>query len=162
MKIKDIMCTNVAYVDRDTDAKTIAEKMASNNCGAIFVGDSSVKDEASGEQGKLLGCITDRDITVKVVAAGKDPSSTKAKDIMHGPLLYCFDDQNAAEITENMNDKNVLRFVVVNRDKKLVGVISHSDLADAAIKNAGKTSEFYEQVTKLASKHTTGKQRKAA
>jgi CBS domain-containing protein len=72
--------------------------------------------------------ITDRDIAVRAVAQGKSPD-TKVRDIMSGEVLYCFDDEDLTHVSRNMSDMKVRRLPVVNRDKRLVGVISVGDIA---------------------------------
>jgi len=77
---------------------------------------------------RLVGMITDRDIAVRAVAQGKSPD-TLVRDVMSPEVLYCFDDQEIKEITRNMGDVKVRRLPVVNRDKRLVGIISLGDLS---------------------------------
>jgi CBS domain-containing protein len=80
------------------------------------------------ENDRLVGMITDRDIAVRAVALGKMPD-TKVRDIMSGEVLYCFDDEDLTHVSRNMSDMKVRRLPVVNRDKRLVGVISVGDIA---------------------------------
>ncbi len=72
--------------------------------------------------------ITDRDIAIRAVAEGKAPT-TKVRDIMSEEVLYCFDDQDLDEVAQNMSEMKIRRLPVVNRDKRLVGIISLGDLA---------------------------------
>jgi hypothetical protein len=81
-----------------------------------------------GEGDRLVGVITDRDIAIRAVAEGKAPT-TKVGDLMSHEVLYCFDDQDLDEIAQNMAEMKVRRLPVVNRDKRLVGIISLGDLA---------------------------------
>jgi CBS domain-containing protein len=81
-----------------------------------------------GENDRLVGVITDRDITIRAVAEGKAPT-TKVNEVMSKEVLYCFDDQDLDEVAQNMADMKVRRLPVVNRDKRLVGIISFGDLA---------------------------------
>ena len=80
------------------------------------------------EDDRLVGVITDRDIAVRAVAQGKSPD-TPVRDVMSREVLYCFEDQEVKEIARNMGDVKVRRLPVVNRDKRLVGIISVGDLA---------------------------------
>ena len=72
--------------------------------------------------------ITDRDIAVRAVAQGRGPD-TKVREVMSTEVLYCFEDQTVDEVTRNMADVRVRRLPVVNRDKRLVGILSLGDLA---------------------------------
>jgi CBS domain-containing protein len=81
-----------------------------------------------GENDKLVGVITDRDIAVRAVAEGKAPT-TKVRDVMSQEVLYCFDDQELEDVARNMAEQKVRRLPVVNREKRLVGIISLGDLA---------------------------------
>jgi CBS domain-containing protein len=76
---------------------------------------------------RLVGMITDRDIAVRAVAEGKSPD-TPVREVMSQEVLYCFDDQEVKDVTRNMGEVKVRRLPVVNRDKRLVGIISLSDL----------------------------------
>jgi CBS domain-containing protein len=77
----------------------------------------------------LIGIITDRDIAIRAVAEGKAPT-TKVRDIMSDEVLYCFEDQDLDEVARNMSIMKIRRLPVVNRDKRLVGIISFGDLAE--------------------------------
>jgi CBS domain-containing protein len=92
-----------------------------------------------GANDRLVGMITDRDITVRAVAQGRDPGRTMVRDVMTDRVLYCFDDEEADAAAENMSRLRVRRLPVINRDKRLVGV----SLGDLAIRHsvikAGKT-----------------------
>jgi CBS domain-containing protein len=82
-----------------------------------------------GENDRLVGMITDRDIAIRAVAHGKEPRHTKVRDVMTDRVLYCFEDENADSAIETMSKLQVRRLPVVNRDKRLVGVVSIGDLA---------------------------------
>jgi CBS domain-containing protein len=81
-----------------------------------------------GENDRLVGMITDRDIAVRAVAEGKSPD-TKVGDVMSHEVLYCFEDQDVEDVSQNMGDVKVRRMPLLNRDKRLVGIISLGDLA---------------------------------
>lgn len=83
-----------------------------------------------GENDRLVGMITDRDIAVRAVAAGKPPD-TPIRDVMSSDVCYCFDDQEISDVAANMADIKVRRLPVVNRDKRLVGILSLGDIAQA-------------------------------
>jgi CBS domain-containing protein len=118
MKVKEAMSTDVQLINPDQTIRQAAQMMVEIDAGALPV----------AENDRLVGMITDRDIAVRAVALGK-PADTKVRDIMSGEVLYCFEDEELTHISRNMSDMKVRRLPVVNRDKRLVGLISFSDLA---------------------------------
>jgi CBS domain-containing protein len=92
--------------------------MAQIDAGAIPV----------GENDRLVGMITDRDIAVRAVAAGKGPD-TPVREVMTQDVKYCFDDEDLNHVAKNMAEQRVRRLPVVNRDKRLVGILSVGDIA---------------------------------
>ena len=79
MKVKDAMHAGVTWVGPDTRIGELARSMRDEGIGSIPV----------GENDRLIGMVTDRDIAIKAFADGKDPASLTARDVMHGPILYC-------------------------------------------------------------------------
>ena len=118
MKVKDAMCSDVQLANPDQTIREAARMMVEIDAGSLPV----------GENDRLVGMITDRDIAVRAVALGK-PRETKVREIMSGEVLYCFEDEELRHVARNMSDMKVRRLPVVNRDKRLVGVISIGDLA---------------------------------
>jgi CBS domain-containing protein len=82
-----------------------------------------------GEQDRLVGMITDRDVTVRAIAEGEHPRVIRVKDIMTPEVFYCFEDDDTNEAARQMKDKQIRRLVVLNRDKRLTGIVSLGDLA---------------------------------
>jgi CBS domain-containing protein len=93
------------------------------------------------ENDRLVGTVTDRDIVLRVIAEGKDLNSCKARDIANNEVFWCYEDQTAEEIADYMAEKEIRRALILNRDKRLVGVVSIGDLAQAKgkQKRAGET-----------------------
>ena len=118
MKVNEAMTNDVMLVNPDQSIREAAQMMIEIDAGALPV----------AENDHLVGMITDRDIAVRAVAHGKAPN-TKVREIMSGEVLYCFDDEELTHVSRNMSDMKVRRLPVVNRDKRLVGVISFGDLA---------------------------------
>jgi len=85
-----------------------------------------------GENDRLVGMLTDRDIVCRAVAADKNCSTTAVRDAMSQDILYIFEDQDTEEAARNMADNAIRRLPVVNRDKRLVGMLTLGDLADRA------------------------------
>jgi CBS domain-containing protein len=81
-----------------------------------------------GDEDRLVGMITDRDIALRAVAHGKSPD-TRIRDVMTDDVKYCFDDDEVEQVARNMGDIQVRRLPVVNRDKRLVGIVSLADIA---------------------------------
>ncbi len=87
---------------------------------------------------RLVGALSDRDITIRAVAEGKDPKKTKVKDLAKSDVCWCFDDQDVDEAAKMMKDKEVRRVMVIERNgRQLVGVVSVGDLAT---RDSSKTS----------------------
>jgi CBS domain-containing protein len=118
MKVNEAMTSDVILVNPDQTIREAAQMMIEIDAGVLPV----------AENDHLVGMITDRDIAVRAVATGKSPN-TKVREIMSGEVLYCFDDEDLTHVSRNMSDMKVRRLPVVNRDKRLVGVISIGDLA---------------------------------
>jgi CBS domain-containing protein len=118
MKVKDAMTSEVRMVSPAQTIRDAAKLMAELDVGALPV----------AENDRLVGMITDRDIAVRAVAEGL-PATTPISKIMSPEVLYCFDDQRLEEVTRNMGDVQVRRLPVVNRDKRLVGIVAIADLA---------------------------------
>jgi len=117
--ISKIMSRDVSVVSPSATIRQAAEKMKSLNVGAVPVCDGQ----------KLVGMITDRDIAVRTVADGKDPAQTRVSDVMSGEVVWCFEDASLQEVANQMSERQVRRIPVVNREKKLVGIVSLADLA---------------------------------
>jgi len=104
---------------------------------------------------RLVGMITDRDIAVRAVAQGKSPE-TPVQDVMSPELLYCFDDQEIEDVSRNMGEVKVRRLPVVNRDKRLVGIISIGDLA--LKEEQTLTGSTLARISKTGGNHSQAKQ----
>jgi len=117
--ISHIMNRNVRVVSPDTNVRQAAQEMKSLDVGALPV--------CNGQQ--LIGMITDRDIAIRSVADNKDPQNTKVSDIMSPEVIWCFDDASTEEVAAKMADHQVRRIPIVDRQKKLVGVVALADLA---------------------------------
>lgn len=139
MHVSDIMTRDVHLASPNDTIATIARQMAENDIGFMPVGDHD----------RLVGMITDRDIVVRGVADGLDPQA-KVRDIMTTDVKYCFEDDEVDEVARNMGDIQVRRLPVVNRDKRLVGIVS---LADAARDQPGVAGTGLKGVTEPGGAH---------
>jgi CBS domain-containing protein len=118
MQVRDAMTRDVAIANAEETIEQAARLMAGVDAGILPVADN----------GRLVGMISDRDIAVRGVATGKGPD-TKVREIMSSEVMYCFDDQDVEDVSDNMADIQVRRLPVVNRDKQLIGIISLGDIA---------------------------------
>ena len=118
MIVSEAMTRDVRLVSPDQTIQEAAREMADFDFGALPV----------QENDRLVGMITDRDIAVRAVAQGLGPT-TPVRDIMSRDIKYCFEDQSVEEVTQNMGDLRMRRLPVVDRDKRLVGILSLGDLA---------------------------------
>jgi CBS domain-containing protein len=119
MKIKDIMSKNVVIVAPETLLLEVARKMQQSDCGSILV----------GEDDRLVGMITDRDLALRCVAESHHPAETNAEQVMTKEILYCLDSDEMEDVALNMTKNKVRRLPVLDKDKRLVGIISLGDLA---------------------------------
>ena len=133
MKLKEIMSTEVEVVRPDSSIQEAAEKMSSLDVGALPVCDGR----------RLSGMITDRDITVRATAAGRDPKTTRVSDCVSSELVYGFEDQEVEEAQALMEQKQIRRLPVLSRDKQLTGIVfALADLATkAGAAKAGQTTQ---------------------
>lgn len=119
MQVKQVMSENVVVVNPEATVEEAAKKMDESDVGVLPVCDNE----------ELLGMVTDRDMAIRAVARGRDPKRTKVKDVMTPVVVYCYDDQDIEEAVSLMEERQLRRLVVFNRDKQLVGVLSIGDLA---------------------------------
>jgi CBS domain-containing protein len=119
MKVKEIMSKKVTWVGPGLSLKDAAKKMRDHDIGCLPVG----KDD------RLVGMITDRDIACRAVAKGSDPAKTTIADAMSKGVTYCFDDQDVGEAAKLMETKQIHRLPVLNRSKRMVGILSVGDVS---------------------------------
>lgn len=127
MYVKQVMTSNVNYVAPDALIPVVARLMRDEDIGSVPV----------AENDRLIGMITDRDLVVRLLADGGDLSAARARDVMSPKILYCVEDQSVDDVLNNMADNQVRRLPVINRQKRLVGMVSLGDLSRAADKRAG-------------------------
>jgi CBS domain-containing protein len=118
MRVAEIMTRDMRVARPDQSIQEAARMMADVDAGIMPV----------GEGDRLVGMITDRDIAVRAVAEGKGPQ-TQVREVMSPEVKYCFEDEDTDAVARNMAEIQVRRLPVVNRDKRLVGIISLGDLA---------------------------------
>jgi CBS domain-containing protein len=119
MMVKELMTTKVDVLKPDSSIADAARHMREHDVGAIPI----------EENDRLIGMITDRDIVIRAVADGKAADGTRVRDAMSQKVLYCFEDEEVDKVASNMAGNQIRRLPVVNRDKRLVGIVSLGDLA---------------------------------
>jgi CBS domain-containing protein len=122
MKVRDAMHKGVDWVSPYTPLVTIARMMRDRDIGAIPVGDND----------RLVGMITDRDIALRVVADGADPTHLSAADVMSKGIIYCRDDENVIDAVRIMESSQVRRLAVIDDHKRMVGILSLGDVSHAS------------------------------
>jgi CBS domain-containing protein len=118
MQVQEIMHTTVQLADPNMTIRDAARKMRADNIGALPV----------GENDRLIGMVTDRDIVVRAVAEERSAGTTTVREIMSEGVCYCFEDEDLEQAAEVMAKHQVRRLPVLNRNKRLVGVIALADL----------------------------------
>jgi CBS domain-containing protein len=113
------MTPGVVAVRPDASLVEAAQLMRAQDIGDVVVADGQ----------DVVGVLTDRDITVRATAAGKNPATTPVTEVMTPEVIYVFEDQDVKDAAKLMEEHQLRRLVVLNRDKKLVGIVSLGDLA---------------------------------
>lgn len=119
MIVKEVMSGHVQWISPEIPISDVARMMRDNGIGCVPV----------GENDRLVGMITNRDITCRAVAAGDNLASVTARDVMSQGMLFCFEDEGIDKAIRLMRDKEVHHLTVLNRQKRMVGLVSLSDLA---------------------------------
>lgn len=122
MKVKDAMHKKAEWVGPDATVGDIAKKMRDLDVGSIPV----------GENDRLIGMVTDRDIACRAVANGTDCSKLKARDVMTKGIVFCRDSEDLSDALRIMEDKKIRRLPVIDEKKRMVGMLSVGDVARAA------------------------------
>ena len=121
MQIKEVMSRNVVLASPRESLSEVAQMMAERDIGFMPV----------GEGDRIVGMVTDRDIVIRGIATGKGPD-TPVSEVMTRDVKYCFDDEDIDHVVANMGENQVRRLPVMNREKRLIGIVS---LADAALEH---------------------------
>jgi CBS domain-containing protein len=139
MLVKFIMTLDVEWIAPDATIQTAASLMKSLDVGSIPV---------CGVKGKIVGVLTDRDLTVRATAEGLDPNTTKVRDVMTKDVVYCYDDQDVEDAVHLMEGLQIRRLIVLNRQNHLAGIVSLGDLAVRA--NQKQASAVLKEVSEMS------------
>ena len=120
MEIREVMTTRVECIRPEASLLDAARKMKKFDIGPLPV---------CGDNDRLVGMVTDRDIVVRAIADGRDLEETKVQDIMTPEVHYCMENHDVEHVARLMRDRQVRRLVVLNDDRRLVGIVSLGDLA---------------------------------
>lgn len=142
MLVRECMTNQVEIGRPDMSLQEASQRMRDGDFGILPI----------AENDRLIGMITDRDITVRGTAEGRDPHSVQVRELMTPLVLYCYDDQSLDEVSEDFGDNQVRRLLVLNRYKRLVGILSLGDLAQSNAK-----AEKVEQALSRISRATNGR-----
>jgi CBS domain-containing protein len=123
MQLREIMTTDVEVIRPETCVSEAAQKMRSLDVGALPV--------CEGE--RLVGMVTDRNITIRAAAYGHDPNTTPVRDYMSSDLICCFEDQDIKEAEELMRQRRVRRLPILTREKQIAGIVALDDLASRTV-----------------------------
>lgn len=141
MKVSECMTREVRIVDPAETLQQAARTMADIDAGFLPV----------SENDKLVGIITDRDIAIRAVGAGRAPDA-KIREVMSQEVRYCFDDEDIDDVLWNMAEQQIRRLPVVDRNKRLVGIVSITDLA--ATGNAALSGETLSEIARPSHLHS--------
>lgn len=122
MKVKDAMHDGAEWVSPDTPLTEVARRMKALDCGSIPV----------GENDRLVGMVTDRDIACRAVADGADCDQMTARDVMTEGIVFCRDTEELDDAMRIMEQKQIRRLPVINENKRLVGMLSLGDVSQRA------------------------------
>jgi len=139
MELRDIMTRDVEIVSASASLKEAADKMKSLDVGLMPVCDGD----------RLQGILTDRDITIRATAHGRDPKKTKVSDVMSTDLAYCLEEQEVEEAVSLMEARQIRRIPILNQDKRLVGIVSLADIA-IHVRDRDLSGETLEEISEPA------------
>jgi CBS domain-containing protein len=128
MRVSEAMTREVRVANPDQSIREVAKIMAEIDAGAMPVGDND----------RLVGMITDRDIAIRAVGQGKGPDTPVREVMSTEQVLYCYEDEDLDHVAKNMSEQQVRRLPVVSRDKRLVGIVSLGNLAQKEGRSANK------------------------
>jgi CBS domain-containing protein len=135
MRTEEAMHPGVRWIGPETDLRTIARIMKEEDIGALPV----------GENDRLIGMVTDRDITLRALANGHDISTLTARDVMTKDIIYCRTTESVEDAIHLMESKKIRRLPVINEQKRMVGMLSLGDISHCSSQEL--TGELVKAVT---------------
>jgi CBS domain-containing protein len=141
MKVSEIMSRPVRIASPSQSICHAAQMMAEEDIGVLPV----------GENDRLVGMITDRDIALRAVAQHKSPD-TSIREVMSSEVLYCMEDDDIEDVARNMGEQQIRRLPVLDAGKRLVGIVALSDLAQAA--EPGEVGQAIAEISEPGGQHS--------
>jgi CBS domain-containing protein len=120
MKVKDVMHRGVTWVEPTVSIREIARRMRDDDIGSVPI----------GENDRLVGIVTDRDIICRGVANGADCNALTARDVMSKPIIYCRAHDDLELAIRIMEKNKIRRLPVIDKDKRLVGILALGDISE--------------------------------
>jgi CBS domain-containing protein len=130
MQVHDAMTPEARIIDPNAHISDAARLMREENVGALPV----------GENDRLIGMVTDRDIAMRAVAEERPTGNTSVRDVMSERIYYCYEDDDLDQAASIMAEHQIHRLPVLNRDKRLVGMLALADIARSNDTEAMKTA----------------------
>lgn len=143
-KCSEVMTKNPFCCLPDDTLAVVAQTMKSKGIGSVPV----VENVGAN---KLVGIVTDRDIVLKAIAEGRDPQTTRVKEVMAHKVVTCRVDDDARKALDAMAKHQLRRIPIVDKDNHIVGIIAQADVA-TRINDAGKTASVVKQISQFGSK----------
>jgi CBS domain-containing protein len=142
MQVREVMTRGAECIQPEATLQDAARRMRELNVGALPICDND----------RLAGMVTDRDITIRATAEGRDPRTATVREVMTAETIYCFEDQDVREVAQLMEQKQIRRLPILSRDKRMVGIVSLGDLAVKAHdqKLSGSTLEHVSEPSRPA------------
>lgn len=122
MKVRNAMHKNAEWVSPELPITQVAKKMKDLDVGSLPV----------GENDRLIGMVTDRDLACRGLSDGRDVSRLTARDVMSKGIIYCSDTEDLEDAIRLMEEKKIRRLPVINEDKRMVGMLTIGDVSHAA------------------------------
>ena len=122
MKVKDVMHQGATWIDPEAPLTDVAERMLKEDVGAIPV----------GENDRLIGMVTDRDIVLRGLSGRADPLQLTARDVMTGPIVFCTANEELEDAARIMERKQIRRLPVLDEHRRMIGMLSLGDVAARA------------------------------
>jgi CBS domain-containing protein len=141
MRVSEAMTRTVCMASPDQTLEEIARLMCDADIGCLPVRDDD----------RLVGMITDRDIAVRAVGSGMGPK-TPVRDVMTAEVKYCFEDEDLDDVAQNMGEQQLRRLPVLDRQKRLVGVLALGDVA--LVDGNGSAGEALSQISRPGGDHS--------
>ena len=139
MQLREVMTPNVEVIHPDAPLQEAAALMKALDVGSLPVSDGN----------QMQGMLTDRDITIRATAEGRDPRQTRVREIMSSDVVYCFEDQPVEEGARLIEERQIRRLPIVNRGRQLVGIVALGDLA-LELSNDQKVGQVLEAISEPA------------